>query len=1360
MSCFTACFGFPKRSPVIDASVVNPNPLECQAVPSRGMNCAAAISMSRCEPRASVASAWVATSPTYQRPSLKAQEDAVDAFDAVMSACVQLRSGSFGARSAAAADTEPSAGAAQPSASGSASANYLHPSAGRHARRSAQGQPGLPRPYASASAPIFKIEVPPDSDAWVPAPKQQQAGIAPLLLVDNDGPNSNMELGEFYESMLLSMQIRLKVDAELSSFRHLPSASSNRFIARLSMGQHAGLISAAASATPSGAWQGSGGATLPTNNSNNASRTVRRFDGSLDFPSPASRFPTSSISPSQAAASVMSPAVIDTASGVGHDGGSAAGATVSPQLPLTADCPSMTAATSAMVRALDHIAPSVPSQIPHLHPYVPPYLLQMFPSVGGGGGGGGSQQGSGRHAGMHRSNSIGRSNGTTHIAKARGAGGLRPLQSAELTHGSASPTSRTGTLPSSAEGVQPLSTAAAGGFASGPSEQRTITAQLVSKEPSEGPGGEGLWQEPNLEPAVDISSGATQLPTTPPPLLQAWGLGALLEATKSCGGGGGAGASVGAPGCTGAVSGGANCWEAWGDVSLTTQRGNNSTSATSLLPPNWQGQPSPPWALPPLSPYAVAAAVTAASGAGDSSCGEGMRVPPLSDAGEQQQLQQQPSLPASNQPQLPLHHHQHQHHHHGRQSRVLYNGVVGSSAAARMLRPIPESDSVSASRLHQMRESILLGEEEVAMQASESASSAPSPRAYQDSVKAATTPAVSPFSVVPSGRLMEQSPPFLLDGSPTRAQGGLSHPCQWSSAMQHHSPPPTPPQQQQQQQQQQQPPSGGPPRCFEQRRRQRPSAAKLPMTPSPRSASWYGGAPAVHPDPTRVAPEVPVEMRLCRAAQELLEGLSDVRPLGAEAAADAEDHKYRDAVLPPAGPRPHEQRRPDLGAGARQGAAAAAGGWVHEPLRGPGGGTPGGGGAECRSVVLQGRWQGHPVAVKLMIGAPLDQKNSALVSALAAAAVVHSGLVRVYGVRLLPSGAVGAPECRGLAKAAIAAGEAMAAAVAAASLKPGEGVLAIIMELCAVGSLERLTRAVYSPFRPNRSWPAYMARRALLRTALEVAGALAHLHRYGLAHGGLRPANVLLVPALQDRRKFCAKVADVSLSCNVMSHGPPGNPLLFFPSNSTGGRGGGNKHSESAASAALSLVPSPSSSAAQLPKQAQTTPSPLQGPPLPLPLALRPDELLFVAPEALRDPGALLASPPADVFAFGMLLWALAAAQTSWDSELMLLEGGVAATAVEVAAFGSTPGSYRPRPIPAWPSGAHPQLQNLYLACVSAVPEQRPSMDQVVSELEQLDEGLRNDRPKTRAAAAASYAALAAAGLPRGESGFIPGFML
>jgi hypothetical protein len=74
------------------------------------------------------------------------------------------------------------------------------------------------------------------------------------------------------------------------------------------------------------------------------------------------------------------------------------------------------------------------------------------------------------------------------------------------------------------------------------------------------------------------------------------------------------------------------------------------------------------------------------------------------------------------------------------------------------------------------------------------------------------------------------------------------------------------------------------------------------------------------------------------------------------------------------------------------------------------------------------------------------------------------------------------------------------------------------------GSLESVLGGTHNPFRPNRSWPAYLARRALLRTALEVAEALTHLHANGLVHGALRPCHVLLLPCSHDRRNFRTKV--------------------------------------------------------------------------------------------------------------------------------------------------------------------------------------------------------------------------------------------
>ncbi|EFJ50024.1 hypothetical protein VOLCADRAFT_89429 [Volvox carteri f. nagariensis] len=963
------------------------------------------------------------------------------------------------------------------------------------------GQPVLPRPYASASAPLFKIEAP-FEEAWVPAPKQlqQHAAIAPLLLVDNDAPTSHNELGEFCESMLLSMQIRLKVDAELSTFRHLPSASSNRFVARLSMGQNTtALFSAAASATPSGAWQASGAA--PQTHSNGPQPADRRYVNSLDWSAPPSSL---HMSPSQAASTAAGGAAappllkVAAAMAAGAGGGGDGGV---PPLPLTADCPPLVAAATP-------VHPPYP-----IHPFLPPHLQHLLPA-----------------AARHSNAAPRRSNSMNRAASGRGVkprtGGPRVLQATELTHGPlGSLAGGTSTLPSSAEGPSVGNGAAASDLGSGPGGGQNTPAQLVSDERTGGTGGvvAGLWQEQDLaqlplEPAVDVATGATYLSpiVTPPPR----------------GGGGSAAAANGA---------------------ATAER---------------------------VAPYASAHPPSGASG-------------------------------------------------------------------GRILRPIPEADTASRLDLHK---------EGLGPAAAAAAAAAVVTRPPTSSTAAALL-----------------SPPWsLVDRSPSQGQVLILNPHHQQLLVQHDQQPAHQQAQQQhqarEQQPQPQPQRSGTQRKGTQRHPGGSSAAgSSNLTPSPRSASWYGGAPAVHPDPTRVVPEVPVEMRLCRVAAELLEGLSEIRPLSTEGLAP-EQLDGNGAATPQQQPPP-----PPLRVAARAGGGSAAGnpnavkaGWLPEssalapPVAGVGG--DGGGG---------GRWQGQPVAVKLVVGNQLEHRNGALLSVLGAATAVHSGLVRVYGIRLLPATSVGAVECRGLFKAAAATGEAVAAAVAALGLQPGEGVLVVIMELCVMGSLGPLTLAAYSPFRPNRCWPAYMARRALLCTALEVAGALAHLHRFGLTHGALRPNNVLLVPALQDKRKFCVKVAD---------------------------------------------------------------------------------DLLFLAPEALTqsEPGRLMASQPADVFSFGILLWSLAAAQTSWPPELLLMDlqggpggGGGGGAGPAAAAVAAT-------------------LQELYEACVSSAPEQRPSMDQVVSELRLLDEGLRNERPKGRAAAAAGYAALAAAGMSRGGASgcYMPGFLL
>jgi hypothetical protein len=60
----------------------------------------------------------------------------------------------------------------------------------------------------------------------------------------------------------------------------------------------------------------------------------------------------------------------------------------------------------------------------------------------------------------------------------------------------------------------------------------------------------------------------------------------------------------------------------------------------------------------------------------------------------------------------------------------------------------------------------------------------------------------------------------------------------------------------------------------------------------------------------------------------------------------------------------------------------------------------------------------------------------------------------------------------------------------------------------------------------------------LLLTLLEVAGGMAYLHRMGVVHCDLKPANVLLKSSSVDRRGFTAKISDFGLSrCEVPAPG-------------------------------------------------------------------------------------------------------------------------------------------------------------------------------------------------------------------------------
>ncbi|KAG2486837.1 hypothetical protein HYH03_014520 [Edaphochlamys debaryana] len=90
----------------------------------------------------------------------------------------------------------------------------------------------------------------------------------------------------------------------------------------------------------------------------------------------------------------------------------------------------------------------------------------------------------------------------------------------------------------------------------------------------------------------------------------------------------------------------------------------------------------------------------------------------------------------------------------------------------------------------------------------------------------------------------------------------------------------------------------------------------------------------------------------------------------------------------------------------------------------------------------------------------------------------------------------------------------------------GGRVMVTLMEYCRLGNLQHAACARPSPFLASPSRPLRLAQRSLLRTAKEMATGLAALHAAGLAHGALRPSNVLLAASLADERGFVARLAD------------------------------------------------------------------------------------------------------------------------------------------------------------------------------------------------------------------------------------------
>ncbi|GIL81316.1 hypothetical protein Vretimale_1131 [Volvox reticuliferus] len=92
----------------------------------------------------------------------------------------------------------------------------------------------------------------------------------------------------------------------------------------------------------------------------------------------------------------------------------------------------------------------------------------------------------------------------------------------------------------------------------------------------------------------------------------------------------------------------------------------------------------------------------------------------------------------------------------------------------------------------------------------------------------------------------------------------------------------------------------------------------------------------------------------------------------------------------------------------------------------------------------------------------------------------------------------------------------------------GMMVLIVVQEYCDRGTLESAIRK--SIFRPSQQWGVRLARRALLRSSVEIACGLLHLHDSGVVHGDVKPANLLLVSSREDRRGFVVKVGDFGLA--------------------------------------------------------------------------------------------------------------------------------------------------------------------------------------------------------------------------------------
>ncbi|KAG2447354.1 hypothetical protein HYH02_007683 [Chlamydomonas schloesseri] len=326
-------------------------------------------------------------------------------------------------------------------------------------------------------------------------------------------------------------------------------------------------------------------------------------------------------------------------------------------------------------------------------------------------------------------------------------------------------------------------------------------------------------------------------------------------------------------------------------------------------------------------------------------------------------------------------------------------------------------------------------------------------------------------------------------------------------------------------------------------------------------------------------------------------------------------------------------------------------------------------------VVYKGQWRGLDVAVKTVIFNSLGTtRRAALAEAALSAAVCHSNVVATYLVDVQP---LFTPEAAAAAVAAAAADDGPLGASGSVAL---DYRLYIVQEFCDAGPLRQLILSgrLHNPLPPEAAaaaaalaaaassgaGPSSGAENAaggaaaasaqrtvesvhgavrlvpVYEIALGIARALGHLHAKGIVHSDLSAANVLLKHDPTAVSGLSAKIADFGLSVMIPKH------LTHLSGRRCG--------------------------------------SPF-----------------YIAPEVYQRGHA---SPAADIFAFGVLLWEL----------VMGTSAGVVDEATGQFQYSKL------FPLLPGPRTCPPPLRQLVHACLQRLPAKRPSAAQVALLLERL----------------------------------------